>query len=69
MRPAVAVLGLLWGAFNVAVSFLMVSSSFVAKTAIKEGIPAQASLLLGGAAIEVLAVVVMWQCVRMLRER
>jgi len=69
MRPAVAVLGLLWGAFNFAVSFFMVSSSFVAKTAIKEGIASQASLLLGGAAIEILAVVLMWQCVRMLRGR
>lgn len=69
MRPAVAVLAFLWGAASFVISFLMVSNAFVAKTAIKEGIAAQAALLLGGAAIEILAVVLMWQCVRMLRGR
>lgn len=69
MRPLVAALALVWGLFSFVVSFFMVTSTFVAKTVIKEGIPAQAALLLGGAGVEALAVVLMWQCVRMLRGR
>lgn len=69
MRPLAAGLALVWGAFNFVVSFFMVTNAFVAKTAIKEGILAQAALVLGGAAIEALAVVLMWQCARMLRGR
>ena len=67
MKAVAAALGIAWAAFNVLVSFFMVSSFLTAKTVIKEGIPAQAALLLGGVAIEALAVVLMWQCVRMLR--
>lgn len=69
MRPLVAALALLWGLFTFVVSFFMVTNVFVAKTVIKEGVPAQAGLLLGGMTIEVLAVVLMWQSARMLRGR
>jgi hypothetical protein len=69
MRPIAAVLVALWALANLVASFFMVSSTFVAKTAIKEGIPAQAALLLGGVAIEVLSIALVWQSVRILRGR
>ena len=69
MRRAVAALALLWGALNILVSYLFVTSAFVAKTAVKEGILSQASLLLGGVAIEVFAAVLIWQCLRIIRSR
>jgi hypothetical protein len=67
MSVAVAVLGIIWALANVAMSYVMVTGAFVAKTAIKEGIPAQAALLLGGIGIEVLSFALIWQCMRMLR--
>lgn len=66
MRRFVAVLGLLWALANLLVSYLMVTSAFVAKTAVKEGLPAQGALLLGGVTIEVFAVVLIWQCLRVI---
>lgn len=69
MRPFVAALALIWGLFTFAVSFFMISNVFVAKTVIKEGVAAQAALLLGGITIEVLAVVLIWQSARIVRGR
>jgi len=69
VRLFVAVLGLLWALANLLASYLMVTSAFVAKTAIKEGLPAQLALLLGGVAIEVFAVVLIWQCLRIVVSR
>lgn len=69
MRPLVAVLGVVWVAANLLMSYFMVTSSFVSKTAMKEGILSQAALLLGGVSIEILSIALIWQCVRMLRER
>lgn len=69
MRLFVAVLGLLWALANLLASYLMVANAFVAKTAVKEGLPAQLALLLGGVAIEVFAVVLIWQCLRVILSR
>lgn len=67
MRPTVAILGIVWALANLAAAYVMISGAFVAKTAIKEGILSQAALLLGGMAIEVLAIALIWQCARALR--
>lgn len=69
MRPFVAVLMFLWASANLLASYLMVTSAFVAKTAIKEGLPAQLALLLGGVIIEAFAVVLIWRCVRVIVSR
>ncbi len=69
MRSAAAVLALGWAALSFVASFFMVTSAFVAPTPAKEGFPAQAVLLLGGVAIEVTAVALAWQCVRVVRSR
>ena len=45
----------------------MVTSAFLAKTPAKEGILAQAALLLGGLGIAVLSAALVWQCVRTVR--
>lgn len=69
MRRTAAILGLLWGLLNLLASYLMVTSAFLSKTAAKEGIASQASLLLGGIAIGYFTIVLLRQCVRMLRQR
>ncbi len=56
MRRAVAAMQLVWALINVVVAYFFVTNAFVAKTAIKEGLPAQAALLLGGALIGALAI-------------
>jgi len=58
MKRVVAVLAIVWAAANVVVAYLFVTNAFVAKTAAKEGLPAQAALLLGGLLIAVFAVMV-----------
>ena len=58
MKRIVAVLAIVWAAANVVVAYLFVTNAFVAKTAAKEGLPAQAALLLGGLLIAVFAVMV-----------
>lgn len=65
MRQLVAVLGLVWSLANLAVAYFFVTSAFVAKTAAKEGILAQLSLLLGGVLIAGFAVLLARECVRM----
>jgi hypothetical protein len=62
----VAVLGLLWTLANLAVAFFFVTGAFTAKTAAKEGILAQLSLLLGGVLIAAFAILLARECVRML---
>ena len=65
MRPLVGVLGLVWSLANLAIAYFFVTSAFVAKTAAKEGILAQLSLLLGGVLIAVFAILLARECVRM----
>jgi hypothetical protein len=52
---------------NVVIAYFFVTNAFVAKTAIKEGLPAQAALLLGGALIAVFAVALAWESLRIFR--
>ena len=65
MKPLVAVLGLVWSLANLFIAYFFVTSAFVAKTAAKEGILAQLSLLLGGVLIAAFAVLLARECVRM----
>ncbi|TMC75455.1 MAG: hypothetical protein E6J09_12835 [Chloroflexi bacterium] len=67
MKRLVAILELLWAAVNVVIAYLFVTNAFVAKTAIKEGLPAQAALLLGGALIAVFAATLARQSLQILR--
>jgi hypothetical protein len=66
MRQLAALLGLLWSLANLAVAYFFLTSAFVAKTAAKEGILAQLSLLLGGVLIAGFAILLARECVRML---
>ena len=61
-----ALLGLLWSLANLVVAYFFLTGAFVAKTAAKEGILAQLSLLLGGVLIAGFAVLLARECVRML---
>lgn len=65
MRRLVALLGLVWSLANLAVAYFFLTSAFVAKTAAKEGIVAQLSLLLGGVLIAGFAILLARECVRM----
>jgi hypothetical protein len=65
MRPLVAVLGLVWTLANLAIAYFFLTSAFVAKTAAKEGILAQLSLLVGGVLIAAFAILLARECVRM----
>jgi hypothetical protein len=65
VRPLVAVLGLVWSLANLVIAYFFVTSAFVAKTAAKEGILAQLSLLLGGVLIAAFAILLARECVRM----
>ena len=67
MKRLVAILALLWAAVNVVLAYFFIADAFVAKTAIKEGLPAQAALLLGGALIAVFAVALASQSLQILR--
>ena len=67
MKRVVAVLAIVWAAANVVVAYLFVTNAFVAKTAAKEGLPAQAALLLGGLLIAVFAVMVAREALALLR--
>jgi hypothetical protein len=67
MRRLVAFLGLIWSLANLGVAYFFLTSAFVAKTAAKEGILAQLSLLLGGVLIAGFAVLLARECVRMLK--
>jgi hypothetical protein len=69
MKTLVASLELVWATANFAVAALLVTSAFAAKTAIKEGLLAQAVLLLGGVAMAVFAYLLARQCLDVLRAR
>ena len=58
-------LGLVWSLANLVIAYFFVTSAFVAKTAAKEGILAQLSLLLGGVLIAGFAILLARECVRM----
>lgn len=66
MKRVAALLALLWCLPNLVVAYWMVQGAFVAKTAIHEGILAQASLLLGGLLIAVFTVLLARLALRML---
>ena len=67
MKPVVAVLAIVWAAANLVIAYFFVTNAFVAKTAAKEGPPAQAALLLGGLLIAVFAVLVAREGLALLR--
>jgi len=67
MRALAAVLGLVWSLVNLVIAYFFVTSAFVAKTAAKEGILAQLSLLVGGVLIAGFAILLARECVRMFR--
>jgi hypothetical protein len=67
MRTVAAALAIAWALANLAAAWVMLTGAFVSKTAMKEGILSQAALLLGGAGIEALSIVLIWQSVRMVR--
>ena len=67
MRVIAVVLAFLWALASFVTSFFMVTSAFLAKTPAKEGILAQAALLLGGLAIAVMSALLIWQCLRSVR--
>lgn len=69
MRTAVAALGLVWALGNLLVAYLFVTSAFVAKTAAKEGILSQLSLLVGGLVIAAFALLLARQCVSLIVTR
>jgi hypothetical protein len=66
MRPLAGLLGLIWSLANLVIAYFFVTNAFVAKTAAKEGILAQLSLLLGGVLIAGFAILLARECVRML---
>jgi hypothetical protein len=65
MRPLVGLLGLVWALANLLAAYLLVRNSFTAGTPAKEGLPAQILLLLGGLALAVFALMLLWGCVRL----
>jgi hypothetical protein len=67
MKRLVAVLELLWAAGNVVLALFFIPNAFTAKTVIKEGLPAQAVLLLLGLLMVVFAVMLALECVKVLR--
>lgn len=69
MRAAVAALGLVWALGNLLVAYFFVTSAFVAKTAAKEGILSQLSLLVGGLVIAAFALLLARQCVSLIVTR
>jgi hypothetical protein len=66
VRRAAALLALTWAVANAVLSYFFLTSAFVAKTAAKEGLLAQLSLLVGGVLIAGFAILLARVCVRML---
>ena len=58
MKRVSGVLAVVWAVANLVLAYFFVTGAFVAKTAAKEGLAAQAALLLGGLLIAVFAVMV-----------
>ncbi len=66
MRRLAGLLALLWALANLVLSYFFLVSAFTAKTAAKEGVLAQLSLLVGGVLIAAFAVLLARQCFRMM---
>jgi hypothetical protein len=64
VKRVAAILALLWCVPNLVLAYWMVQGAFVAKTAMHEGILAQASLLLGGLLIAVFTLFLVRLCLR-----
>jgi len=67
--PLRAALALVWAALNAVVALLFLANAFTAKTAAKEGIIAQLSLLVGGLLIGAFAVFVARRCILSFTQR
>jgi hypothetical protein len=65
----VGLLGLLWCLANLGIAYFFVTSAFVAKTAAKEGILAQLSLLVGGVLIAGFAILLARESIRLFTAR
>ncbi len=66
MKRVAALLALLWCVPNLVVAYWMVQGAFISKTAMYEGILAQASLLLGGLLIAIFALLLARHALQML---
>jgi hypothetical protein len=66
VRRVAALLALTWAVANAVLSYFFLTSAFVAKTAAKEGLLAQLSLLVGGMVIAGFAILLARECVRMM---
>jgi hypothetical protein len=66
VRRVAALLALAWAVANAVLSYFFLTSAFVAKTAAKEGLLAQLSLLVGGVLIAGFAILLARVCVRMM---
>jgi hypothetical protein len=66
VRRFAALLALVWALANLVLSYFFLTSAFVAKTAAKEGLLAQLSLLVGGALIAGFAILLARGCLRMM---
>jgi hypothetical protein len=66
LRPLYAALVILWALANLVIGYVFVISAFAARTATKEGLPAQAALLLGGLAVAALSALLIWRSARSL---
>jgi hypothetical protein len=69
MKQLVAVLALLWALANIVMSFFFVLGAFTSKTAAKEGVLAQLSLLGGGVLIAAFGLLLAWESFRLLTAR
>jgi hypothetical protein len=69
VRQLVAVLALLWALANIVMSVFFVIGAFTSKTAAKEGVLAQLSLLGGGVLIAAFGALLAWESYRLLTSR
>jgi hypothetical protein len=67
VKRLVGLLALVWAAANIALAYFFLTGAFVAKTAAKEGLAAQAALLLGGVLIGGFALMLGRQSLALLR--
>jgi hypothetical protein len=67
VKTVAGAFGLVWAIVNLVLAYYFLADAFVAKTAGKEGILAQASLLLGGLLMGIFALLVARVCVRLVR--
>ncbi|TMG53269.1 MAG: hypothetical protein E6H84_12205 [Chloroflexi bacterium] len=67
MKPVAGALGIVWALVNLILAYYFLADAFIAKTAAREGILAQASLLLGGLLMGLFALLVARVGVRLIR--